>query len=139
MAQADDLMRVVAGGLGKTGSPPSPPPGAGAQSSGSAPAGVPITTPQPQEGAAQASMVDVSIAMDLLERALTQMGSETLPGQALYKAIGVLAKEFGERREKAQPLQGAELQQLVSSMGNRSPEMMSLAGGGGQPQQPMAA
>jgi hypothetical protein len=107
-----------------------------------------MTTPQVNEGEQQASMVEISMAFDLLEKALTSFGSESQAGQAIHKALGIMTKQFGEKRQEAKPLVPAELMQLMSALpqaGGGSPEMQAMAGGGaptaGAPpmQPPMAA
>lgn len=124
-------MKVIAGGAGKTGgsledAPPAAP-GAGA------PVGSPMTTPQPNEGMQQAAAIDVSMALDLLERSLPPFGSDSKEGKALFSALDSLSKVFGDRREKAKTLVPAELMQLMSSLpqaGGATPEMKALMGGG---------
>ena len=116
-------MKVVGGG----GAKPQP----GAAPSGPVTAG--MTTPQPDAGRQQAAMVDIGMAMDLIEKNLINFGSETPEGQALMGALEKIHKVFGEKRGEAKELQGAELQQLIAGMGKQSPEMQAMAGGGGQP------
>ena len=128
------LMQLMQGAGGK--SAPPPPPAAAGPAPGGAPVGSPMTTPQPNEGEQQAAMVDISMAFDLLEKSMAAFGTETPQGQALHKALGVMTKEFGEKREKAKPLVPAELMQLMSGLpqaGGGSPEMAAAAGGGMPP------
>lgn len=120
---SQDLMKLVAGGAGKTGAPP---PQAGP---GGAPVSAPMTTPQPNEGLQQAAMVDITMALDLLEKSLQAFGSETQQGKVLLGALSRLSQEFGEKRQKAKELVPAELRQLMASQ-QPSPEMMAMAGGG---------
>lgn len=148
-----ELMKLMQGGAGgKTGAPPPPAPAGGSPSSG-APVGAPMTTPQANEGEQQAAMVDISMAFDLLEKSMSAFGAESKAGQALHKALGIMVKEFGEKREKAKPLVPAELMQLMQGLpqgAGGSPEMKAMAGGGmppggapppgaGAPPMPMAA
>lgn len=130
MADAD-LMRLMAGDgspAGGAGGAPT----AGAPPTG-APVGSPMTSPQGNDGIQQAALVDISMALDLLEKSMAAFGTETMEGQALHKALGTLVKQFGQKRESGQQLQGAELQQLMQSMGQKSPEMMAMMGGQQQP------
>ncbi len=108
------------------------------------PVGAPLSTPQPNEGMQQEAMVNLSMAMDLMEGSLGAFGTGSPEGQAVHKALGALVKVLGPQREKAQDLQGAELMQLMSSLpqaGGGSPEMAAGAGapppGAGAPPPPM--
>ncbi len=128
------LIALMQGAGGK--SAPPPPPAAAGAPPGGAPVGAPMTTPQPPEGEQQAAMVDISMAMDLLEKSMASFGTETPQGQAIHKALGAMVKEFGEKKEKAKPLVPAELMQLMSGLpqaGGGSPEMGAMAGGGAPP------
>ncbi len=144
----EQLMQLVQGGAGTKGAPPAAPaPAEGAGASSSAPVGAPMTTPQGNEGEQQAAMVDISMAFDLLEKTLGAFGAESPQGQAIHKALGIMTKEFGEKRQQAKPLVPAELMQLMGSLpqaGGGSPEAKAMAGGApppgaGAPPQPMAA
>lgn len=129
-----ELMQLMQGGAGKTGAAAPPPPGGAAP--GGAPVGAPMTTPQPNEGEQQAAAVDISMAMDLMEKSLSAFGTESEHGQAIHKALGALMKPFGQKRDKAKELVPAELMQLMSSLpqgGGGSPEMKAMAGGGAPP------
>lgn len=123
------LMKLMQGAGGQAG--PTPPPAAAGPAPGGAPVGAPMTTPQPNEGEQQAAMVDISMAMDLLEKSMGSFGTESPQGQAIHKALGAMIKEFGEKRDKAKPLVPAELMQLMSGLpqaGGGSPEMKAMGG-----------
>lgn len=127
-----ELMKVVGGGAQ---------PGA----AGGAPVTSPMATPQKNEGAQAQAQVAISMAMDLIERALPAYGSESPEGMALLDALRKLSKPFGGQREKAQGMIPAELRMLAQQQGMKSPESQGAAAagakpGGGAPQQmPMAA
>jgi hypothetical protein len=124
----DKLMQLMSGaGKGAGGAPPSQP---GAPNN--APVGAPMTTPQNSEGEKQAAMIQISLAMDLLEKSLPPFGAESKEGQALMSAMGALVKSFGEKRDSAKPLIPAELKILMQQAGMKSPELQAM-GGGGQP------
>jgi hypothetical protein len=147
-----ELMKLIAGGAGKSAAPPQMP--AGAPPQGASPGGAPMSTPQPAAGEKQNAMVNVTLAMDLLEQTLPSLGSESEEGQAVLSVLSKLSAKFGHTRAKSQELVPAELMQLMQSlpqMGGMSPEakamgqqpmqMPGMPGGGmpgGQPQ-PMAA
>lgn len=106
-------MALIAGGAGKNG------PAMAAESpeaGSSAPAGSPMTTPQPAQGDKQNAMVNVSIARDLLEQTLPALGSESPEGAAIMKVLSLLTSKFGHTHAKSAELQPAEIQQLVASL-----------------------
>lgn len=101
----------------------------GGQQAGGAPVTAPMTSPQQNEGQQQAAMVDISMAMDLLEKSLPLFGSETDQGRSLLSALTGLSKTFGEQRDKGRQLVPAEIMQLMQSLpqgGGASPEMQSM-------------
>lgn len=108
------------------GAAPQPPNPAG-------PTGSPMATPQPAEGEKQNAMVNVNLAMDLLEQTLPNLGSESEEGQVVVQVLSVLGKKFGHTKQKSQELIPAELMQLMQSLpqaGGMSPEHKAM---GGQP------
>lgn len=110
---SEALKSVIAGGAGAV-----PPRGAvnplgDAAKANSPPSPGPITTPQPKEGLEQEAMIDISIALDLIEKAIPAFGSETPKGKALMTALKQLGGLFGEDRQKAQPLIPAQIAQLM--------------------------
>ena len=128
-------MKLMAGGGGKAGpamnSPAAQPGAPGAAQPGAAPGGSPMSTPQPGAGEKQSAMVNVSIAMDLLEQTLPALGSESEEGQAVLNVLGALSKKFGHTKAKSQELVPAELMQLMSSLpqaGGMSPEAKAMGG-----------
>lgn len=117
-----DLQKIMAGGGGMAAKGPDPI--AAAAPGNSAPGGGPMTTPQPKAGIEQAAMVNIALALDLLEQSLPAFGSENPRGKAINDALRTLTKEFGNERAKAQDLQGAEVKQLMQTV---------PAAGGGPP------
>ena len=106
-------MNVIAGGAGRGGPPTA---AAGMQPPSQPAAGAPMSTPQPAQGEKQSAMVNVSIAMDLLEQTLPALGSESEEGRAILSCLSGLSKKFGSTRSKSQELVPAELMQLFGSM-----------------------
>lgn len=122
------LMDVIAGGAGKSGGAPVGMPSMG--DDGASPAGAPMTTPQPAEGEQQQAQINISLAMDLLEKALPPFGAESAQGKAIMGSLTSLTKMFGEARDSAQPLIPAELKVLMQQAGMQSPEMAAMGAGG---------
>jgi hypothetical protein len=70
-----------------------------------------MSTPQPAEGQKQEAIVNVQMAITMLERALPSLGSHTEDGQIVLTSLKALSKHFGET--KSQDLIPAELQMMM--------------------------
>ncbi len=137
--------------MGKGGPPGgAPPPGAGGPDGGLPPIGAPMSTPSPAAGEKQGAMLKVQQAMDLLEQALPDFGSESEEGGEILKTLGALGKKFGGAdRARSKELMPAELMNLISSLpqgpGGMKPPMPpggaapgGMPPGGAPPMPPMA-
>lgn len=105
--------------------PAAPPPG---------PAGAPMQQPTPNDGARQMGMVQVETAMQMLEKALPTLGSNTPEGQAALSALKTLSGKF--QRQKSQDLVPAQIAEMARAQ-QQTPiaQMMAQGGGaGGAPQ-----
>ena len=80
------------------------------------PTGAPMSTPEPKEGEKMAAMVNVQIAMDLLQQSLPAFGSESKEGQDIMKVIKELTKQFGDRETKTKELIPAEIIQMMQTL-----------------------
>jgi hypothetical protein len=47
----------------------------------------PMSTPEPKMGSKEAALINISMAMDLLEQSLPALGSESAEGQKALNAI----------------------------------------------------
>jgi hypothetical protein len=95
------------------------------------PMAAPMATPEPKMGTREAALINVGMAMDLIEQSLPAVGSETEEGQKLVAALRSLTGVMGQRREKTGELQNAEILQLLQNLpqaGGASPEMKAMAG-----------
>ena len=125
------------------GLPPAPEtPLPGMSDASAPPMGAPMSTPEPKMGNREAALVNISMAMDLLEQSLPALGSESDEGRQVLSAIGQMTKILGPRKQKAAELQPAEILQMLQTLpqaGGASPEakVMSQApaipGMSGQP------
>ena len=128
MADNAQLMALMQGTGGETPggvsvgqSPPSSPP----------PMPTPMSTPEPKAGVKEAALVNVSMAMDLIEQALPAIGSESPEGQKLINAISALTTVLGPKKQKAGELQNAEILQLLQNLpqaGGGTPGSRMIAG-----------
>ena len=124
---------AIPGGAGVAGGAAMPPP-SGQHPPG--PGGAPMSSPQPNHGERQNAMVNVNLAMDLLEQTPPALGSESPEGQAVLQCLSGLSKKFGHSRAKTQELVPAELMQLMQSLPHTSGAPgMPQPGGGPAPQQ----
>lgn len=115
-----------AGGM-PPGAGPTPEPG---------PSAAPMSTPQEPEGTKQGGMVQVAMALELMQQALPQVGAHTEEGKSLLKALTSLAKHFGQPKQKE--LIPAEVAQMVGAMpsvGGGGPDLQAMMKQGGTPQQ----
>jgi hypothetical protein len=106
-----------------------PPPGEGGAMA--PPMAAPMSTPEPKMGTREGPMINVGMAMDLIEQSLPSIGSETEEGQKLVAALRSLTGVMGPRRSKVGELQNAEILQLLQQLpqaGGATPEMKAMAG-----------
>lgn len=134
---SEELMKLVAGGSGTNGAPPpaAAPGGPATGMPSAAPVSAPMSTPEPKEGDKKNAMINVSLAMDLLEQTLPALGSESEEGQSVVNVLRTLGTKFGHTRSKSQELVPAELMQLMQNLpqaGGMSPEMKAMQGMHGQ-------
>lgn len=135
-AMPPELMEIMAGG-GGTSTAPGPNPISADAAGNAAPAGGPMTTPQPKEGVTQAAMVNISMVFQLLEQSLAAFGSQSEEGKAILSALKMLTSKFGNDRQKADSLIPAELMMLLQTIpgaGGGSPAAKAM--GGIPPQSP---
>lgn len=104
-----EMMKLV-GGAG--GPPPGAPPGTPPGAPQAAPVASPMSTPQPKDGEREGAFVQIQMAMDLIEKTLPALGSETDEGGAAIAALQQLRKAFGDKRDKARDMMPAEIQSL---------------------------
>ena len=114
-----ELMKLMQGG-GQAGQP--------------SPRTSPMMTPQKNEGEREGAMVQVQMAMRLLEQTLATFGSDSDDRQSVLKALGSLGKKFGSSREKGGDLIPSEIMNLVSSL-PKSVRPGAAPQPGAQPQQ----
>jgi hypothetical protein len=97
----------------------------GMSDSSTPPMGAPMSTPEPKMGNREASMINVSMAMDLLEQALPAFGSESAEGKSILQAIRTMTSILGPKKQKSAELQPSEILQMLQTLpqaGGASPE-----------------
>jgi hypothetical protein len=135
---SDRMMQLMAKGQG------APANAAPAPDAVTPPMGAPMATPEPKFGDKEAAMINVSLALDLLNQSLPAIGSSSPEGEKIMSAVRALTGMIQPRQAKTDQLKNAEILQLLQSLpqlGGGAPEaraMMSappipgLAPGGGQ-------
>lgn len=93
------------------------------------PTASPMSTPEPKMGSKEAAMINLSMAMDLLEQSLPALGSESEEGQKALRAITVLNGIIGQRKSKTNQLQQSEILQMLQTLpqaGGAAPEARAI-------------
>ena len=112
-----------------------------------APISSPMSTPEPKMGTREGAMINISMAMDLIEQALPALGSESPEGQKALSVLRQMSGILGGKKEKVKELQGAEIMQMLQNLpqaGGATPEGKAMAAApaipgmmpGGAPQPP---
>jgi len=131
---SDKLMELMRGPKSAgVGAPPVPTPsaGPGPLSDGAAPPmASPMSTPEPKMGSKEGAMINIGMAMDLLEQSLPSLGSESEEGQKALNAIRTLTGILGPRKNKTNELQQSEILQMLQTLpqaGGATPEGKAMA------------
>jgi hypothetical protein len=146
----DQLMSLMGKGKGTDAPVPMPSVGSAPQMSdaSTAPMAAPMSTPEPKLGNREGALVNLGMALDLIEQSLPALGSESEEGQKALQAMKVLSAVLGARKGKTNELQQSEILQMLQSLpqaGGGTPESRSIASappvanmppvpGGGAPQ-----
>lgn len=150
-AKMMDLIRSQQGGAGVT--PPEMTPEADMSDASTPPMSSPMSTPEPKMGNKEGAMVNISMAMDLIEQALPNFGSSSPEGQKALSALRALTGLLGQKKQKTNELQQSEIIQMLQNLpqaGGSTPEGRAMsqapavpnlppmpgAGGGGASPQP---
>lgn len=126
--QMMDMMRGQQGGA--AGMPPPGPDTQAMSDSSTAPMSSPMSTPEPKMGSREGAMINLSMAMDLIEQSLPALGSESVEGQKALAALRTLTAVLGPKKDKTGDLQRSEILQLLQTLpqaGGATPESKALA------------
>jgi len=94
------------------------------------PMSAPMLTPEDKNGDQANAKVNVQMAMDLMQQALTAFGAESKEGKRILDVLTSLAQVFGETEGKTRELIPAEIMQMIQSLpqtGAASPALRALA------------
>jgi hypothetical protein len=112
------------------GLPPTADAGQAMSDASAPPMGSPMSTPEPKMGNREAAMINISMAMDLLEQSLPALGSESPEGQRVLSAIRGMSSVIGPKKAKTNELQPAEIMQMLQTLpqaGGATPEGKAMA------------
>ena len=116
---SDQLMQMIKSqkdGATPSGMPPAPTGVTGMSDTSAPPMGSPMSTPEPKMGNREAGLINISMAMDLLEQVLPAFGSESPEGQKVLGAIRTLTGLIGAKKAKTNELQPAEIMQMLQTL-----------------------
>ena len=125
---SDKLMELMKGSVPGISDSETPPPGM--SDSSAPPMASPMSTPEPKMGSKEAAMVNLGMAMDLIEQTLPAFGSESEEGQKALQALKSLTTILGPRKNKTNELQQSEILQMLQSLpqaGGATPEGKAMA------------
>jgi hypothetical protein len=146
---ADKLMELMRGPKSAGAPAPMPQmPAAPMTDAETPPMSAPMSTPEPKMGSREAAMINIGMALDLIEQSLPALGSDSEEGKKALDAIRVLNGMMGPRKGKTNELQQAEILQMLQSLpqaGGATPEGRAIAQApipgmppaGGAPKPPM--
>ena len=130
---APDMMDLIKNQRDKAtpaGVPPVPSTGTEMSDASTPPSAAPMSTPEPKMGNREGAMVNISMAMDLLEQSLPALGSESEEGQKVLSAIRTITGVIGAKKAKTGELQQSEILQLLQTLpqaGGATPEGKALS------------
>ena len=90
----------------------------------------PMSTPEPKMGNKEAALINISMAIDLLEQSLPAFGSVSEEGKKTLNAIRALSGLIGQKKSKTDELQQSEILQLLQTLpqaGGATPEGRAMA------------
>jgi len=148
---SDQLMKMIQSQKDSAtpgGLPPAADGGQTMSDASAPPMGSPMSTPEPKMGNREAAMINISMAMDLLEQSLPALGSESVEGQKVLAAIRGMTSVIGPKKAKTNELQPAEIMQMLQTLpqaGGATPEGKAMQAApaipgmspGGMPPPPM--
>ena len=116
---SDQLMQMIKSqrdGATPAGIPPAPENVTGMSDTSAPPMASPMSTPEPKMGNREAGLINISMAMDLLEQVLPAFGSESAEGQKVLGAIRTLTGLIGAKKAKTNELQPTEIMQMLQTL-----------------------
>lgn len=94
------------------------------------PMAAPMSTPEPKLGSREGALVNLGLAMDLIEQALPAIGSESPEGQKALSALRTLTGILGAKKANTNELKQSEILQMLQALpqaGGATPESRALS------------
>jgi hypothetical protein len=89
-----------------------------------------MSTPEPKMGNREGAMVNLGLAMDLIQQALPALGSNSPEGAKVLSALRTLTGVIGGKKESVDELKQSEILQMLQTLpqaGGATPEGKALA------------
>ncbi len=94
------------------------------------PMAAPMSTPEPKMGNREGALVNLGLAIDLIEQSLPALGGDSPEGQKVLSALKTLSGVIGGKRESTNELKQSEILQMLQTLpqaGGATPEGKALA------------
>lgn len=93
------------------------------------PMAAPMSTPEPKMGSKESAMLNLSMAMDLLNQSLPGIGVNSAEGKRVLDAIRVITGILGPNKERTDELQPTEILNMLQTLpqaGGATPESKAM-------------
>jgi hypothetical protein len=128
---SDKLMELMKKGQESQGQKPlEPSPPQSISDAETPPMSSPMSTPEPKMGSKEGAMINIGMALDLIEQSLPALGSDSEEGEKALNAIRTLSGLLGPRKNKTNELQQSEILQMLQTLpqaGGMSPEAKAVS------------
>jgi len=104
------------------------------------PMSAPMSTPEPKMGNKEGAMVNLGLAIDLIEQSLPALGSASPEGMKVLSALRTLTGVIGGKKESVNELKQSQILEMLQALpqaGGATPEGKSLAAAPPIPGMPM--
>jgi hypothetical protein len=94
------------------------------------PMAAPMSTPEPKMGSKESAMLNLSMAMDLLNQSLPGIGVGSKEGKQVLDAIRVITGILGPDKERTDELQPTEILNMLQTLpqaGGATPESKAMS------------
>jgi hypothetical protein len=89
-----------------------------------------MSTPEPKMGNREGALINLGMAMDLIEQSLGALGAQSEEGKKALSALKSLTSVLGTRKNEIKQLQQTEILQMLQALpqaGGATPESKALS------------